>query len=301
MMRWMREFRIIPVVMFAAICLLTLKVIGIVRGNGYVLMDGPFLGETLTTRIADSREPKPVTKPVQTADAAKPQPAAGTKPSWAQEMFNYPDVTGSVPESKPALPKPQIVTGSAPETKPTIPQPQIATKKSQEPGKDPGGTPVNLDASKPSSPAERAVLERLQERRQELEARAREMDIRDGLLKAAEMRLEARLTELKAMEARVTAAVGAKDNTDTSRFKGLVSMYENMKPKDAAKIFDRLELPVLVQVTSLINPRKMSDILGQMSPEAAERLTVELAARAAGDDRGADTAGLPKIQGRPGG
>jgi flagellar motility protein MotE (MotC chaperone) len=306
MMRWMREFRIIPVVLFAAVCLLALKVIGIVRGSGYVLMDGPFLGETLTTRIADSREAKPVsspeTRPVQTIEAAKPPQAAAAK-FLAQE---YPDVTGSVPENKWAIPQHHSITGSVPEPKPTIPQPQIATKKSQEPPKEPPvepttGTRVNLDASRPSSPAERAILERLQERRQEIEARAREMDIRDGLLKAAEMRLEARLAELKAMEARVTAATEAKDNVDASRFKGLVSMYENMKPKDAAKIFDRLELPVLVQVTTLINPRKMSDILGLMSAEAAERLTVELAARASGDDKGTNTADLPKIQGRPGG
>ena len=136
---------------------------------------------------------------------------------------------------------------------------------------------------KPSSPAERAILERLQERRQEIEARARELEIRDGLLKAAEMRLEARVTELKALEARVAAATQAKDNSDATRFKGLVSMYENMKPKDAAKIFDRLDLPILVQVTSLMNPRKMSDILGLMSAEAAERLTIELANRAGGE------------------
>ena len=97
-----------------------------------------------------------------------------------------------------------------------------------------------LDASKPSSPAERALLERLQERRQEIEARARELEIRDGMLKAAEMRLEARLTELKEMEARVNAAMQAKDDQDNARFKGLVTMYENMKAKDAAKIFDRL-------------------------------------------------------------
>jgi flagellar motility protein MotE (MotC chaperone) len=74
-----------------------------------------------------------------------------------------------------------------------------------------------------------------------------------------------------------------------------------MKPKDAAKIFDRLDLTILVQVTSLINPRKMSDILGQMSAEAAERLTVELANRAGTNDRAANTADLPKIEGRPGG
>jgi hypothetical protein len=238
-MRWMREFRIIPVVLFAAVCLLTLKVIGILRGDGYVLTDEPFLGETLANRIADSRAPD--RKP-------QPQPAEskrGQQLSWAQEMFNYPDVTGSVPDKKPP-------------DKPPADSKSEAKKKPLDPPKDPGGTPVMIDASKPSSPAERAILERLQERRQEIEARARELEIRDGLLKAAEMRLEARLAELKQMEARVSAAVQSKEDSDAARFKGLVAMYENMKPKDAAKIFDRLELPVLVQVTTLINPRKMS-------------------------------------------
>lgn len=274
MMRLMREFRIIPVVLFAAACLLTLKVIGLVRGDGYTLSGGPHLGETLATRIAASRDPQ------------SQQASANIKQSWAQEMLNYPDVnvTGSVPASKP--------------------EEKLAAKKPGanvvDPPKDPGGTPVMIDASKPSSPAERAILERLQERRQEIEARGRELEIRDGLVKAAEMRLEARVAELKTMEARVTAAVQAKEDSDSIRFKGLVAMYENMKPKDAAKIFDRLDLAILVQVTGLINPRKMSDILGQMSPEAAERLTVELANRASGD-KNSNTADLPKIQGRPGG
>ena len=68
-----------------------------------------------------------------------------------------------------------------------------------------------------------------------------------------------------------------------------------MKPKDAARVFDRLELRVLVAVATQINPRRMSDILAQMSPEAAERLTVELASRA--KDR--PPAELPRIEGRP--
>ena len=44
-----------------------------------------------------------------------------------------------------------------------------------------------------------------------------------------------------------------------------------------------------------INPRRMSDILAQMAPESAERLTVELASRS--KDR--PPAELPKIDGRP--
>jgi flagellar motility protein MotE (MotC chaperone) len=72
-----------------------------------------------------------------------------------------------------------------------------------------------------------------------------------------------------------------------------------MKAKDAAKIFDRLDIKVLVQVATQINPRRMSDILAQMTPEAAERLTVELANRSAkrGPREGSDN--LPKIEGKP--
>ena len=55
-------------------------------------------------------------------------------------------------------------------------------------------------------------------------------------------------------------------------------MYEGMKPKDAAKVFDRLEMAVLIEIASQIAPRKMSDIMGLMQPDAAERLTVETGA-----------------------
>ncbi len=59
-------------------------------------------------------------------------------------------------------------------------------------------------------------------------------------------------------------------------------MYENMKAKDAARIFERLDMKILVEVATQIKPAKMSEILAQMTPEAAERLTVELARRADG-------------------
>jgi flagellar motility protein MotE (MotC chaperone) len=137
----------------------------------------------------------------------------------------------------------------------------------------------------------------LQARRQELEARAREIDIRENLLKAAEKRVESKVEELKAVESRITTATQQKSDADAARFKGIVTMYEAMKPKDAAKVFDRLEMPVLIEIASQIAPRKMSDILGQMSTEAAERLTVEMARRA-GSDRSASAADLPKIEGK---
>ena len=82
------------------------------------------------------------------------------------------------------------------------------------------------------------------------------------------------------MESRITVATEQKNETEAARFKGIITMYEGMTPKDAAKVFDRLEMSVLFEIASHIAPRKMSDILGLMSPEAAVRLTVALARRA---------------------
>ena len=60
-------------------------------------------------------------------------------------------------------------------------------------------------------------------------------------------------------------------------------------------MFDRLEMAVLIEIASQIAPRKMSDILGLMSPEAAERLTVEMARRAnGGGDQSAAAARSPQ-------
>jgi flagellar motility protein MotE (MotC chaperone) len=203
------------------------------------------------------------------------------KSSWAQENINFPgrsvgdsaDVTGSVDK-----PKEEGTRPAAPDV----------TKAE---------TVMRPDQAQAVSPSERAILERLQSRRQELDARAREIDIRENLLKAAEKRVEARVEELKAIESRITVANQQKNDADAARFKSIITMYEGMKPKDAAKVFDRLEMPVLFEIASQIAPRKMADILGLMAPEVAERLTVEMARRA-GNDKSGSMADLPKIEGK---
>ena len=111
--------------------------------------------------------------------------------------------------------------------------------------------------------------------------------------------MEGQLTELKATEARITVATQQKDDALAARFKGLVTMYENMKPRDAAKIFDRLDSSVLLDVASKIEPRKMADILALMSPDAAQHLTVELASQAQQVKQSGSPGDLPKIQGQP--
>jgi flagellar motility protein MotE (MotC chaperone) len=253
------DIRVMPVVLAAIASLAVLKIAGLVLDGSYVFEYDP----------------------------------QAARRSWAQDNLNFPggkedtDVTGS--------------THGAPKEAKKEEAPKEASKEAPKPAAPdtkPDGVVIHPEENQqPISPSERAILERLQARRQELEQRAREIDIRESLLKAAEKRIESRVDEIKAIEAKASAANDQKAEAENARFKGIVTMYEGMKPKDAARVFDRLEMPVLIEIASQIAPRKMSDILGLMSPEAAERLTVELARRAGGDKSSA-SAELPKIEGK---
>lgn len=297
MTRLLRDFRLVPIVLFATISLFALKTIGLVI-DGHYTLDATSVNEgaDITGTIPStggSRSPPGKPPPGKQADK---QP---DKQSWAQQMFGYPDITGAVGEAKPAEKKPaesRSAEGKSAEPKEAAGKGNRATTPEEPPKGKTGWTPVPLDRGRPQSPAETAILERLQERRAELDARAKELDMRESLLKAAEKRLEGRIAELKDLESRVNNSIQQRDEGDAARFKNVVTMYESMKAKDAAKIFDRLELKILVEVASLINPRRMSDILAQMQPDAAQQLTVELAARSSSKDKPAE---LPKIEGKP--
>lgn len=275
-MSLLREVRLIPIVLVAVGGLFVLKTAGIVLDGGYTL------GERLAARNQDQLK---ITDAPATVAAAEPAgQGRSSSRSWASDMFNYPDVTGSVPDApkSAASDLPLKVSKSPP---PPQPQP------------DQNGV---IPPQGPS-PGERAVLERLGDRRQEIETRNREIDMRESLLKAAEKRVDAKAAELHDLEERIGATTKKREEADATRFKSIVSMYESMKAKDAARIFDRLDMKILVEVASQMNPRRLSDVLAAMSSEQAEKLTVELAIRAGSAPGRPSTADLPKIEGKPGG
>lgn len=293
MSRLMREIRLIPIVLVATGSLLVLKVSGLVFDGGYTLAERLQSRDRNRLKVT-TRESVPDYPKIIVADQ-RVKPDQGAK-SWAQEMFNYNgtaggrdtadrDVTGSVGASQEKQANPPLKTSTKP---PDPPKLEVA------------GASIPIEPGKVNSPGERAVLERLQDRRQELDSRNRELEMRETLLKAAEKRLDAKAGELKDIESRINTASEAREKVDAQRLKSIVSMYENMKPKEAARIFDRLDIKILVEVSTAMNPRTMSAILAQMSPEAAERLTVELASRA-GAQASQPPDQLPKIEGRPSG
>lgn len=325
-MKYLRDLRLIPVVALAATALFLLKTTSLVVEGGYTLIasrvamaqgrgDGGKNDIPPPAPVEDTRPTNSTTRGdraplVRLNDSPSDNSAADNRatdnraPSWVRDIYQAPtsqakgdgpEYTGSVAAPKPeaqAEPPKEAAHGGG----------GHGGGHGAEPAPDKNISTTPPEPIKPNvSAGERAVLESLQQRRQELDTRAREGDVRDSLLKAAEKRIEQRMQELKDMESRLQGAEKKKDDEEASKFKSLVVMYENMKAKDAARIFDRLDLRVLIEIANAMNPRRMSDIMGQMSPEAAERLTIEIANRsgAIGKSAPGGPAELPKIEGRP--
>jgi flagellar motility protein MotE (MotC chaperone) len=162
-------------------------------------------------------------------------------------------------------------------------EPKGESNGGTKPTVSPSAPPSTSEADRPplpQSPSERALLERLGERRQEMQQKSKDLDLRERMLEDAERKLEARLNDLKSIEQKVES--GKPGEQESGSLKNLVIMYEAMKPKEAARVFDRLSHDVLVPVVLQMNPRKMAEVLAVMAPESAERLTVALALRARG-------------------
>ncbi len=123
------------------------------------------------------------------------------------------------------------------------------------------------------------VLQQLAKRRQELDQRARQLDEREALVKAAEQRMEQKMAELRALQATVEDLLKQRDAADEQQLASLVKIYENMKPKAAAQVFEEMDMDVLLEVVSRMNERKVAPILAQVSPTKAKELTYELAQR----------------------
>jgi len=125
------------------------------------------------------------------------------------------------------------------------------------------------------------LLQALAKRRQELDERARLIEEREVLLQAAERRVDEKVNGLKALKQTIEDLLAQQKEKTESQYQSLVKIYENMKPKDAARIFEELEMAVLLPVVERMKERKVAPVLAKMDPAKAKAITTELAQRRA--------------------
>lgn len=123
----------------------------------------------------------------------------------------------------------------------------------------------------------KAVQEDIAKRREALNAKERALVTREALLRAAEQELDQKYREMLQLRSEIEALLDKQSEEEKTRIQSLVKIYEGMKPKDAARIFDTLDLDVLVAVMSRMSERKLSPVLAAMNAERARTVTIMLA------------------------
>ena len=126
---------------------------------------------------------------------------------------------------------------------------------------------------------EQEVLQKLAERRAEINRRQSELDQRAALLTAAEYRIDQKLTELKDLRMQVSALVRQVEQQQLQQIESLVKLYETMRPADAARIMQALDLGVLLEVVPRMKESKAAPVLAAMDPARAREITTQLAER----------------------
>ena len=101
--------------------------------------------------------------------------------------------------------------------------------------------------------------------------------LREAALRAAEADLSGQIDRLEAFRQELQALVGDAEAEEEERLQQLVKMYESMRAKSAAAIFDRLEMPVILSVARRMREARMAAILAAMDPGRARIVTSELA------------------------
>lgn len=191
------------------------------------------------------------------ADAAEPQPAADAANAGADAT---PPVSGAAAAKKKKQEE-AMLEGKVDSKPPTIGiMPGAMT--------GPQFTQVEID-----------LLQTLSKRRDEIESWAKDVQLKETMLGATEQRISDKIAQMKRLQKDLEALLVEYNKHEDAKIRSLVKIYENMKPADAARIFDEMDIPIMLEVVDKMAEKKAAPILAKMLPERAKELTVELAAQ----------------------
>ncbi|HEY5597556.1 MAG TPA: hypothetical protein VIK47_02015 [Kiloniellales bacterium] len=266
MKRLLPRIRFLPLTIFAATLMLTVKI-----GDIWDGFDGLKKG---TIQVADALAQagaKPGAKPAAAPGATAQKPAAKPGVKEAAKDAAKPGAKEATKDAAKPGAKDAAKDAAKPGAKDAAAEATPAAPAQPQPSKLVTEDPTLL------TQAEIDLLQHLAERRRVIESREQELQIRTGLLTAAEARIDKKIEELKVLRETINGLIKTFDAQQDAKLLSLVKIYENMKPKEAAKIFEDMEMDILLEVAERMKERKLSPIMAKMNPEKAREMTVELA------------------------
>lgn len=127
-----------------------------------------------------------------------------------------------------------------------------------------------------------ALLLAIRERDAQLDSREQRLAQRLEVFTVATEEFERRRDALIAAEERLAATLAIADQAAENDIRQITAVYENMKPKDAAEVFDTMDQTFAAGFLIRMNPQAAADILSNMEAETAYAVSLLMASRNVG-------------------
>jgi len=124
-----------------------------------------------------------------------------------------------------------------------------------------------------------AMIEAILEREASLDALEQTLMDREQVLRVAKLRIEDQLVVLEDAENRLADTLALADNAAEKDLERLTSVYENMKPKEAADIFETMDVTFAAGFLSRMRPDAAAGILSNVDKTLAYAISVAMAGR----------------------
>ncbi len=124
-----------------------------------------------------------------------------------------------------------------------------------------------------------ALLEAFQRREARLAEREAQLQARIQALNVVEDEVAEKLAALEAAEQTLAATIALADGAAATDLEKLTTVYENMKPKEAAALFEEMSPEFAAGFLGMMRADAAALIMTQLEPETAYSFSVVLAGR----------------------
>lgn len=133
-----------------------------------------------------------------------------------------------------------------------------------------------------SEPAKRdiqSLLDALQEREARVEEREIALDVRAKAIEIAKFEAQRRIDALQEIEVQLRSTLAQAETAAEDDVARLTTVYENMKPKDAAALFGAMEPEFAAGFLARMRPDAAAKVMSGLDPRVAYSISAILAGR----------------------
>lgn len=125
--------------------------------------------------------------------------------------------------------------------------------------------------------AQKEIIDHLLAKQGSVDEEQKKLEEQKRVLDAARIVLEERMRAIDNSMAELAEKQARHRETMAAETSRLVKIYEEMPPREAAAVFNIMDIHVLVSIANNMNPRKISAIMGYMFPERVNTVSQYLA------------------------